>query len=523
MGYPAAGPAPHRFTGDANLAPLYTCPMALTPGQVFAEYQVERRLGAGGMGEIYLARHPRLPRRDALKILPAHLAADDAFRRRFIREADLAAGLDHPNIVNVYDRGEADGQLWIAMAFIEGQDAAAALTSRPRGLPAADVVHIVNAVADALDHAHTRQLLHRDVKPANIMLTRADGRPRRVLLTDFGIARPMAGDTRLTATNLTVGSYAYCSPEQLIGDQLDGRADQYSLACTAFQLLSGAPPFTSSNPAAVINQHMSTPPPTLAGSRPEFSRHVDAVLGRALAKKPEDRYGTCSEFAAALQQALQNTAASGAGIEGSVLGASGLASSGSGSPDTASSSDGFAQTALNPNYTPPPETGTPQSPTGGTPPAPPTTATPPPYNPGYPDPSAAGPQYGAAQYGAPQYGAAQHFPPNPYPPSIYPPQPYDTTYQSAVIRNRQLSQWALVCGILAFPVGCCISFLAIPLSLAAIGLGVTGLREPVPSTSPPGTRGNTNAMAMAGIILGVLGVAIGILIGVVFGISLLAG
>ncbi len=280
----------------------------LTEGQMFAGYTIIRRLGSGGMGQVYLAQHPRLPRRDALKILPRELTANDEFRQRFNREADLAASLYNEHIVGIHDRGEYEGQLWISMDYVEGTDAAKLLrTKYPSGMPKTDVVEIISAVADALDYAHERGLLHRDVKPANILLTDASPR-RRILLADFGIARELGDISGLTATNMLVGTTAYCAPEQLQGADLDGRADQYALGCTAFDLLTGSAPFRHSNPAVVITQHLSTPPPNISERRPELA-DLDGALAKALAKKPEDRYPTCADFAAALGSQL-NTSAS---------------------------------------------------------------------------------------------------------------------------------------------------------------------------------------------------------------------
>jgi serine/threonine-protein kinase len=214
----------------------------LPPGAVFAGYTIVRRLGVGGMGEVYLAQHPRLPRRDALKILPDELTANLEFRQRFNREADLAASLYNEHIVGIHDRGEYEGQLWISMDYVEGTDAARLQRDEfPSGMPKTDVVEIISAVADALDYAHSRGLLHRDVKPANILLTEASPR-RRILLADFGIARELGEVSGLTATNMLMGTTAYCAPEQLQGLDLDGRADQYALGCTAFNLLLGAVP-----------------------------------------------------------------------------------------------------------------------------------------------------------------------------------------------------------------------------------------------------------------------------------------
>ncbi len=276
----------------------------LGSGDHFAGYTVIRRLGAGGMGEVYLADHPRLPRRDALKILSNAISADPAFQERFIREADLAARLWHPNIVAVHDRGETDGLLWIAMDYVEGRDAGELLAQRyPAGMPVAEVSDIVAGVADALDYAHKQGLIHRDVKPSNIMLTDPDedGR-RRILLSDFGIARNAGEISGLTATNFTVGTMAYAAPEQLLGLDLDGRADQYALAATAYHLLTGTTLFPDSNPAVVISRHLSMAPPAPSTVRPELAP-FDPVFAKALAKSPEERFARCQDFANALTAA----------------------------------------------------------------------------------------------------------------------------------------------------------------------------------------------------------------------------
>ena len=225
------------------------------------------------MGEVYLAQHPRLPRRDALKVLPADVSADAEYRARFNREADLASTLYHPHIVGVHDRGEYEGHLWISMDFIDGQDAARLLASRfPAGMPTDHVVRIVTTVAGALDYAHKQGLLHRDVKPANIMLTHLDDDgEQRILLADFGIARDIDDISGLTTTNMAVGTVAYSAPEQLMGEEIDGRADQYALAATAYHLLTGSQLFPHSNPAVVISRHLNSPPPALADTRPELA------------------------------------------------------------------------------------------------------------------------------------------------------------------------------------------------------------------------------------------------------------
>ena len=283
--------------------------MPLANGEVFAGFRILRPLGFGGMGEVYLVQHPRLPRQDALKILPAEMSADPEFRARFNREAEMAAALYHPHIVGIHDRGEFHGQLWISMDFIDGPDAGRLLRDQyPNGMPPGEVVDIVAAVADALDYAHGRGLLHRDVKPPNILLTGPERGRRLIVLADFGIARDAADSNGLTATNVTVGTVNYASPEQLMGAPIDGRADQYALAATAYHLLSGSPMFGSSNAAVVIGQHLNAPPPRLGDSRPALAR-LDPVLGRALSKNPADRFRSCTEFAEALRQAASPSAA----------------------------------------------------------------------------------------------------------------------------------------------------------------------------------------------------------------------
>ena len=278
--------------------------MPLENGATFAGYTILRLLGAGGMGEVYLAQHPRLPRRDAVKILRQPTTANSEFRERFLREADLAGALWHPNIVQVHDRGEFDGQLWIAMDYVEGADAAQLLKDRyPAGMPASEVCAIVTGVAAALDYAHQRGLLHRDVKPANVLLTHpADGQ-RRVLLADFGIARQHDDISGLTDTNFTVGTVTYAAPEQLMGGEIDARADQYALGVTAFHLLTGAPPYQHSNPVAVISRHLTAPSPKLSHQHPDLA-DLDQVLAVALAKDPADRFERCSDFASALAAGL---------------------------------------------------------------------------------------------------------------------------------------------------------------------------------------------------------------------------
>src|SRR5246127_1958958 len=282
--------------------------MSLEVGQVFAGYTILRVLGAGGMGQVYLAAHPRLPREDALKVLPTEVTADPQYRERFEREAELAAGLSNPHIVGIHDRGEYEGQFWISMDYVAGTDAARLLRERfPGGMPPDQAMTIIDAVASALDYAHRRGLLHRDVKPANILVTDSDGPARRIYLADFGIARRMDDAGGLTTAKMAVGTVAYAAPEQLMAGAVDGRADQYALACTAFHLLAGAPPYAGPNLAVVIGQHVSATPPSIGAYRPELAR-LDPVFACAVAKDPSARFGSCGEFARQLRDHLSGRA-----------------------------------------------------------------------------------------------------------------------------------------------------------------------------------------------------------------------
>ncbi|OBJ06265.1 serine/threonine-protein kinase [Mycobacterium sp. 1465703.0] len=281
--------------------------MTLRDGAEFAGYTIQGLLGSGATADVYVARHPRLPRLDALKILSASLTDDAGFRERFERDADLAAALRHPNIVAIHDRGEFDGQLWIAMDYVQGTDAGRLLREHhTHGMAAREVFEIVTAVADALDHGHRRGMLHRDIKPENILLSTSDTEPRRILLSDFGIARKV-DDINAFATSGTAGAASYAAPEQLMGGALDGRADQYSLAATAFHLLTGAAPFADTSPTAVITNDLTAPPPLLAQRRPDLAP-LDPVLSKAMSKDPARRFSRCSDFAQALGEAVSAAA-----------------------------------------------------------------------------------------------------------------------------------------------------------------------------------------------------------------------
>ncbi len=282
-------------------------------GSVVAGYMVESVLGTGGMGTVYLVQNPELPRREALKVLSAELSLNREFRARFIREADIAASLAHPNIVSIYDRGETeDGQLWIAMQYVKGIDAEAAL--RAGTMTPARAVHIIGEVALALDYAHHHQVVHRDIKPANFLLSSEKGGPERVLLADFGVARAL-DDVGLTATGSFVATMAYAAPEVLAGNGSDGRSDLYSLGCSLFRLLTGKAPFAdvaANGPAAVMMAHLYQRPPRLADRVRGLPAALDSVITTALAKDPDRRFQSAPEFASAMVEALRDEPPSGA-------------------------------------------------------------------------------------------------------------------------------------------------------------------------------------------------------------------
>ena len=270
--------------------------MALASGTHFAGYPVARRLGSGVTGEVYLAQDPRAARWVALKVLSPAMSMDSDFRRRFLAETTTAANLCHPHIVEVHARGEFEGQLWVAMDYVEGNNAAQLMADRfPAVSPTGEVLAIVTAVAGALDHAHERGMLHRDVKPANILLTRGQGE-QRILLADFGIARRLGDPIETAGSNLPAGTVGYAAPETLMGADVDGRADQYALAASAFHLLTGAPPVEHTDPTAALRQLLNAAPVRLSDQRQELAR-LDSVFSKALSRRPGDRFDSCRQFA----------------------------------------------------------------------------------------------------------------------------------------------------------------------------------------------------------------------------------
>jgi serine/threonine protein kinase len=272
-------------------------------GTRIAGYRLEEQIGHGGMAVVFRAQDERLQRQVALKILSPALAADQAFRDRFIRESRSAAAVDDPHIIPVYEAGDADGVLFIAMRYVPGGDAGT-LVHQQGPLTVARVATIISAVASALDAAHAAGLVHRDVKPANMLVDTRPGRPDHVYLSDFGLTKGALSSASQTGTGHFMGTPTYCAPEQIQGRRVDARTDEYGLACAVYALLSGQPPFPRDEFTALLYAHLSTPPPPLTSRRPSVSPAVDDVLLRALAKAPEDRYASCGEFADALRMAL---------------------------------------------------------------------------------------------------------------------------------------------------------------------------------------------------------------------------
>ena len=260
---------------------------------VGTQYLVDAEIGRGGMAVVYRAMDLRLHRKVAIKVLPPELAFNADVRERFLREAQTAAQLTHPSIVPIYTVDEREGIVYFVMALVNGESLAERLVREPR-LPIDETRRLLSGVAEALAYAHSMGVVHRDVKPDNIMLDRASGRP---LVTDFGIARAAAGDTRLTVTGVAIGTPAYMSPEQALGErELDGRTDIYSLGVIGYQLLAGETPFKASNTPAMLVKHVSESPRPLAMLRPDTPPRLAHAIARALAKKPEDRWADATAF-----------------------------------------------------------------------------------------------------------------------------------------------------------------------------------------------------------------------------------
>src|SRR5215471_1980778 len=254
-------------------------------------YRIEALVGRGGMGVVYRAYDGRLKRNVALKLLAPELARDERFRERFLAESELAASLDHPNVIPIYEAGEAEGVLFVAMRYVDGKDLKTLLREEG-GFAPARALAIVGQVADALDVAHEHGLVHRDVKPSNVLLD-----PREhAYLADFGLSRRLGEDVSALGSGLSLGTPAYVAPEQIAGGEVQGRADQYSLGCLLVECLTGQPPFPRGSEAAVLFAHLEEEPPVLEG--------LEAVLRRALAKEADERYGSCRELVEDARDAL---------------------------------------------------------------------------------------------------------------------------------------------------------------------------------------------------------------------------
>jgi serine/threonine protein kinase len=275
--------------------------MPISTGTVLGRYRLLEKAGVGGMSEVWKAEDETLKRTVAVKVILGPVAADSSFRERFLREARLVAGLEHPHVLPVFDYGSAtiDGAelSYLVMPLVAGGSLKGHVTGP---VPPALAVTWLSAIASALDHAHAKGILHRDVKPGNVLMD-SQG---RLLLADFGLARSAEISSGLTATGAVLGTPLYMAPEQATGSVLDGRADQYALAVIAFELLAGRVPFSAQSPLAVLHQHVSAPPPPLSSVLPGTSPAVDAVFARGLAKTPSDRFGSCGAFVAALGAAL---------------------------------------------------------------------------------------------------------------------------------------------------------------------------------------------------------------------------
>jgi serine/threonine protein kinase len=273
------------------------------PGSVLSGYTLEALVAEGGMAWVFRARHLRLDRLVALKVLKPALASDLGYQRRFVAEARAASAVDDPHIIPVYEADEADGVLFIAMRFIPGGDLSR-LAAREGPMPSARATDFISPVASALDAAHGAGLVHRDVKPANILVDARSGRPDHVYLSDFGVSKAAMSTLNLTGIGDFIGTASYSAPEQFEGKAVDGRTDQYALACVTYQLLTGTVPYKRDTFMSVMMAHVTAPPPSLLAQRPDLPAAADRVLAKALAKPAAERYETCGDFAEALREAL---------------------------------------------------------------------------------------------------------------------------------------------------------------------------------------------------------------------------
>src|SRR5829696_361621 len=272
-------------------------------GTILGGYRIDGVAGQGGMGVVYRATQIGLERPVALKVIASELADNLDFRNRFKSEAQLAASIDHPNVVPVFEAGEADGVLYLAMRYVEGTDLRSLVEDRDDGLPSERAVRIVWQVAAALDAAHRRGLVHRDVKPPNVLI--ANEGEEHAYLTDFGLTKHAAAAGGFTRTGQFVGTPDFSAPEQIRGDQADARADVYALGCVLFHALTGRVPFPRDSELAKMYAHLSDPAPAASALNPAVPEALDAVIGTAMAKEPGERYASAGDLARAAWAALQ--------------------------------------------------------------------------------------------------------------------------------------------------------------------------------------------------------------------------
>ncbi|MET0558340.1 MAG: protein kinase [Solirubrobacterales bacterium] len=274
----------------------------LGSGEEFAGYRIERRLGRGGMGILYLAIEPGLERRVALKLIAPEAAADEVFAKRFAEESRIAASIEHPNVVPIYAAGEQAGVPYIAMRYVAGSDLGRRLATEGR-LGREEAVGLIAQIGNGLDAIHAAGLVHRDVKPANVLLAGGEGEPH-AYITDFGVARNVATESGLTQTGRFVGTLDYVAPEQISGGSVDARVDVYALGCLLFKLLTGQVPYPREGEAARLYAHLNDPPPAPSLYAPEVGMALDDVVARAMSKQPEDRYPSAGDLGRAAQAAL---------------------------------------------------------------------------------------------------------------------------------------------------------------------------------------------------------------------------
>src|SRR5436305_1782760 len=275
----------------------------LEPGTVIGGYRVEQIAGRGGMGVVYVASQLRLHRRVALKVIAPELAEDPGFRERFQHESEIAASIDHPNVIPVYEAGEHEGLLFLSMRYVDGTDLRALIRSDER-VPARRAAYVVFQVGQALDAAHARGLVHRDVKPANILIA-APGAGDHAYLTDFGLTKHAESQSGLTKTGQWVGTVDYVAPEQIEAKQLDARTDVYSLGCVLYHALTGQVPYPRDSEIARVYAHLSEPPPYARALVPELPYEIDTVLQRALAKAPRERFPSAGDLGRAALAAAE--------------------------------------------------------------------------------------------------------------------------------------------------------------------------------------------------------------------------